>query len=503
MRNTFAWRFWEIFPGALVWTGLILPVIFSFVWPSAVAIYILIFDLFWLFRGFVMVYLILQTYRKMRIAMHTNFRSKLESLPRNDPIINNWRNIYQVVIFATFKEELDVLGPSVESVIKADWPTGRKIVLLAGEQRDRERLWRVGNYLKNKYQHKLFDFLISEHPDGIAGEVRGKGAGSSWAGRQLSKYVREKKIDPADVLVTIADADTRFLRQYFNAVAFEFVTNPNRHRRSYQPIPIYANNIWHVHTISRLTAWGSSFWQMVEASRPWRLINFSTHSYSLKMLEEMGYWSVDVVNEDSRQFWNAYFAFDGNHKVVPIYLPVHMDAVVADDLWTTLKNQYLQKRRWAYGIEHLPFIMINACRNRRISFWDKAVKIWRLIEGTYSWSTASFYLAFIGWLPLIFSETYRYTVLAQNYPIVARTLLSLAWIGAVISVYVSMRFLPPRPPQFKRTRYISLLLEWIVLPVSAFVWGSLPALEAQTRLMLGQYLTFWVTPKKGMAVKRT
>src|SRR5690606_8038819 len=134
-----------------------------------------------------------------------------------------------------------------------------------------------------------------------------------------------------------------------------FVINPNRHRRTYQPIPIYANNIWHAHTVSRLTAWGSSFWQMAEASRPWRLINFSTHAYSLKMLEEMGYWSVDVVNEDSRQFWNAYFAFDGDHKTVPIYLPVHMDAVVADDVWTTLKNQYLQKRRWAYGIEHLPF----------------------------------------------------------------------------------------------------------------------------------------------------
>ena len=234
---------------------------------------------------------------------------------------------------------------------------------------------------------------------------------------------------------------------------------------------------------------------MVEASRPWRLINFSTHAYSLKMLEEMGYWSVDVVNEDSRQYWNAYFAFDGDHKVMPIYLPVHMDAVVASDVVTTLKNQYLQKRRWAYGIEHFPFIMINAFKNRKISFWDKATRIWRLIEGTVSWSTASFYLAFISWLPLILSENFRHTVLAQNYPVVARVLLSLAWIGAMVSVFVSMKFMPPRPPQYKKSRYISLLVEWAILPVSAFIWGSLPALEAQTRLMLGKYLTFWVTPK--------
>lgn len=497
MRKSPWWRFWEIFPGALVWTGLLLPVLFSFIWPSAVAIYILIFDLYWLFRGFIMAYLLFKSFKKMRAAMRTDFGKMLQSLPEDDPIIKDWKQVYQVVIFATFGEELDILGPSVESVIKASWPVSKKIILFAGEERDKERLWRIGNHLKNKYKNELFDFIISEHPDGLVGEVRGKGAGAAWAGRELSKYAKQKGIDPADMLVTIADADTRILGQFLNAIAYEFVTNPNRHRRTYQPIPIYANNIWHVHTVSRLTAWGSSFWQMVEASRPWRLINFSTHAYSLKMLEEMGYWSVDVVNEDSRQFWNAYFAFDGDHKAVPIYLPVHMDAVVADDVWTTLKNQYLQKRRWAYGIEHLPFIMISSFKNRKINFWDKATKIWRLIEGTYSWSTASFYLAFIGWLPLILSDTYRHTVLAQNYPIVARVLLSTAWIGAMVSVYVSMRFLPPKPAQYKKSRYIGLLFEWMVLPISAFIWGSLPALEAQTRLMLGKYLTFWVTPKKG------
>ncbi len=496
MRKSWWWKFWEVFPGALAWTGLILPVIFSFVWPSAVAIYILIFDLYWLFRGIIMANLLYRSYRKMRTAMHTDFRKKLESLDKNDPLIKDWKTVYQVVIFATFRDELDVLEPSIQSVIEADWPSNRKIIVLAGEERDKDRLWRVGNYLKNKYKNKICDFVISEHPDGIAGEVRGKGAGSAWAGKILSKYAQDHKIPPRDILVTIADSDTRFLNQFFNAIAFEFVSNPNRYRRSYQPIPIYANNIWHVHTVSRLTAWGSSFWQMVEASRPWRLINFSTHSYSLKMLEEMGYWSVDVVNEDSRQFWNAYFTFDGDHKVVPIYLPVHMDAVVADDVWTTLKNQYLQKRRWAYGIEHLPFIIISAYRNKKVNFFDKLTKIWRLIEGTYSWSTASFYLAFIGWLPLIFSENFRHTVLAQNFPLVARVLLSLAWIGAMVSVYISLNFLPPKPAQFKKTKYVWLVAEWVILPVSAFIWGSLPALEAQTRLMLGKYLTFWVTPKK-------
>jgi hypothetical protein len=495
VKKSSFWRFLEIFPGALAWTGIILPIIFSFIWPSAVAIYVLLFDLYWVINALLMANFMFSSFRKMKAALHTDFGSKLDSLDISDPLVVDCNNIYQVVMFATFREELDTLEPSVESVVESTWPNERKIIMLAGEERDLERLKRVSSSLKAKYGGKIFDFIVSIHPDGIEGEVRGKGAGCHFAGELLSKYIADKGIDDENVLVTIADADTRFQKQYLNALAYEFCINPNRHRRTYQPIPLFSNNIWHAHFISRLTAWGSSFWQMIEASRPWRLVNFSTHSYSLKMLREMDYWFVNVVNEDSGQFWRAYFAFNGDHRVMPIYLPVHMDAVFAEDLKTTLKNQYLQKRRWAYGIEHFPFIVTSAIKDRKIPFMDKFVRIFRLVFDSYNWSTASFYLALVGWLPLIFSESYRSTVLSVNMPLLTKLLLPLAWIFTAISAYISLVFLPPKPENIKKSKYFEMIAQWFILPVTAVIWGSIPAMEAQSRFMLGKYLTFWVTPK--------
>jgi hypothetical protein len=40
-----------------------------------------------------------------------------------------------------------------------------------------------------------------------------------------------------------------------------------------------------------------------------------------------------------------------------------------------------------------------------------------------------------------------------------------------------------------------MLVQWVFTPIIALVFGSLPGIDAQTRLMFGKYMGFWVTPK--------
>jgi hypothetical protein len=494
MKKTRVWRFLEIVPGAIIWLAFIVPVVLTFIAPAVVATYVIIFDLYWLYKSILMGYHLVRGYFQMHHDMRVDWLEKCKATVANE-LVMDWKKIYHVVIFATYKEEIDTLIPSLQAVVDSDFPKNRIILVLATERRDQEHARRVAAVLKEKFQNKFFQFIVTEHPE-ITGEVKAKGANVRWAAKYLQKFIDSKKIPYENVMVTTCDADTRFHKKYLASLTYKYIVNPNRDHRSFQPVPLYSNNIWHAPAFSRVIAFGNSFWQLIEATRPWRLINFSTHAMSLKTLVEIDFWDTTVVNEDSRQFWRAYFKFDGDHEVVPIFTPVYMDAVLANSYWQTIKNQYLQKKRWYYGVEHFPYVVINSIKNKQIPWWDRLVKNYRLFEANYSLATSSIYIAVIAWLPILFGPNFHQTVLSQNMPTIIRVLLGLTWGGLIASMAISMLLLPPKPPGFGRRKTLEMLLQWIFIPITAIFFSSFPAIDAQTRLMLGKYMTFWVTEKK-------
>ena len=486
MKKKFIIRFFEILPGALTWSAIALPIIFSFTHPIPVIIFILLFDLYWVYKSIIMGCHLFSGYRKMKKQLLIDWSKKLAGLKKH--------NLYHAVIFTTYKESIDIVEPSVKSIVDAHTPGDKIILVLATEERDKENAKNLVNYLRSKYEKYFFDFIVTAHKLAVR-EMAGKGANATWAAKILSEKTSAKHIKSEQVLVTTADADTRFHKEYFNCLAYYFLETADRTRCSFQPIPIYSNNIWHATVIARILAFGSSFWQMIESTRPWRLINFSTHSMCLKTLEDMDYWNCEVVNEDSRQFWRAYYRLNGQHRVIPLFLPVYMDAVIGKDIKDTIKNQYQQRLRWAYGIEHAPFILSQTFTRNNIRFWDKFTKAFRFLENNFSWATASIFIAIVGWLPLLMSPDISQTILVFNVRVYAARLLGFAWIGLMVSAIISMKLLPPRPKNFHPIKSFYMLAQWVLIPIVAILFSSIPAIDAQTRLMLGRYIGFRVTEK--------
>jgi hypothetical protein len=491
----------EIIPGVAVWFALLAPFILSYSFPLLVTGSIIVFDVYWLQKSLQTAFSLLFGYTRLRRNLKRDWQHQLDlsvtaiAEGNLDGAID-WRQLYQTVIFTTYREEEAILDASIKSFADAHYPTERKILVLATEGRDAANASALATHLQQKYAASFGEFIVTEHPDGIVGEVKGKGANATWAAKQLVTRMGERGIPLEHVVVTTADADTRFFARYFQCLAYMYSTTPDRVHCSYQPVASFINNIWKASMVSRVLAIQTTFWQMVESTRDYRLITFSTHAMSLQTLKDMDYWCTSVVNEDSRQFYRAYFRYHGNFRAIPLFLPVYMDAVHVSSFRGTLKNLYLQQQRWAYGAEHTPYVILESLRHPEIPPLNRIALVWRQANGHFSWATQAFFITFVGWLPVLLNHAFAQQVVAYNFPEVTKVLLSITWIGIVVSNVISFMMLPPRPKTTMSLLKIpSLFLQWLMVPVTSLFFGAIVSIDAQTRLMLGKYLGFRVTEK--------
>ena len=358
-------------------------------------------------------------------------------------------------------------------------------------------LKRIAEVMQAKWGSRFGYFLITTHPDDIEGELAGKGANASWA----VERVRREVLDPHGirynhVLVSIFDIDTVVYPDYFNCLVWHFMTAERPLKSSFQPVPVFNNNMWEATALARVVAMSSTFWEMVQQERPERMATFSSHSVSFQALYEVGYWQTNMVSEDSRIYWNLLLANNGEYNVIPLSYPVSMDANAAPTFWATIRNIYKQHSRWTYGVENFVYIMYHFTKNRDIPLGRRIKITLQQAEGYWSMVTNPIMLFILGWAPIFFGgRVFHETVLSYNLPIVVRNLLIIAMFGLVISSIISLTMLPKRPEHKSRLRYVVLALQWVLVPITMLVFSAIPGLDAQTRLMFGRYMGFWVTPK--------
>jgi hypothetical protein len=163
-----------------------------------------------------------------------------------------------------------------------------------------------------------------------------------------------------------------------------------------------------------------------------------------------------------------------------------------------MRNIYKQQRRWAWGAENIPYILEGFRTDKTIAKKKRWYWTFNSIEGYHSWATNALMIFALGWLPLFFGgHHFNETLLSYNLPHLTRFIISLSMIGVASSAILSFLILPPKPKGIRVSEYCVYFLQWLLMPVTLIVFGAIPAIEAQTRLMLGgkRRLGFWVTPK--------
>lgn len=494
------YRVLEMIPGALVWLTFALAIFLSFWKPLWVIYFIIVFCVYWLFRVFYFVAYMAVSWRRFQNDIKTDWFAKVSDLP-------GWENYYHLIVLPTSKEPIEVLRSTFSNLAAAKYSLDKMIVVLSGEERLKDNFLKNEEIIKKEFGGKFFRLLTTMHPDGMAGELKGKGANANWAGRRAKEMIDELGIPYEKVIVSYFDSDTCVHQEYFACLAYKYITHPNRERAAFQPVALYNNNIWDSMSLMRVAAFGTTFWLLTELAKPDRLFTFSSHAIAFKALVDVDFWQKDIVTDDSRIFLQCFIRYGGDFEVVPIYIPVSMDTVMAETTWNSLVNLYKQQRRWAWGVEHFPYMVWHFKKATlptnsgeisvpKIPFRKRFKYLWNLGEGMYSWATAPILMFLLSKLPLWIGEK-KIGAMAffQTAPLVLHWLLSAAMIGMFVSAILFLFLLPPRPKNQSPFKFVVMILQWALLPVSMIIFGSVPAVEAQTRLMFGKYLGFWVTEK--------
>jgi cellulose synthase/poly-beta-1,6-N-acetylglucosamine synthase-like glycosyltransferase len=480
-------RFWEMVPGFLTWGTFFLAIFSSLFLPWAAVIFIIIFDLYWALRVLYFLVYVSIAYGKYRHAMRVDWLKQLHLLPR-------WKEIQHIVLLPTYGESLDILHEALHAVANSAYPNDKMIVVVGGEEGDEQNFRTYQKVLEKDFSGTFQKLLFTVHPKGLPGEIPGKGSNLKWMAGQVRTYIDEKRYLYSDLIVHAFDVDTRAHEQYFARVAYLFLTEPKPLRTSYQPLTLFSNNIWTATAPVRISSFGTTFWLLGELVRPERMWTFSSHSMPWQMLVDVGYHEPDLVSEDSRIFMQGFLHYDGDYRVTPVYLPVHMDAVESETFMGSLKALYKQQRRWAWGVEHLPYMIAEFRKHPKIPKRLKARFLFNHLEGMYTWTTAPILIFVLGYLPFFVAGDTTSALIA-NAPFSLERMMQVATVGVFASGLMSFFFLPPRPQTVKKWNWGIMILQWALLPVTFVLFGAFPAIDAQTRFLLGKYLGFNVTKK--------
>ena len=409
--------------------------------------------------------------------------------------------VYHAVIITVYNETIDILRPTIEAIKQQTFPHERIIIALAYEERGGEATEKLARELQKTYRHDFYDFQIVKHPDGIKGEIIGKGPNLCCAGEFLAQYVRKKHLPIENIVVTSLDADNRMDKSYLDYVAYEFIIAPDRQHKSFQPISLFTNNIWDAAAPMRVIAVSNSFFNTITTMRPHTLRNFASHSQPLQALEEMHFWSKRTIVEDGHQYWRSLFFFKGDYEVVPIRVPIGQDAVMDATVPRTLKAQFIQLRRWYYGASDVAYVGVRLFnRHNPMPFGSLFARFWRLLDGHVMLAVMAPIVAFGGWVPMLLNTGSKAAV-SFVLPTVVGWVQTFAMVGLVATILTSMKMLPERPKQYKPQRSLMMVVQWVLMPVIAICYQSVAAFYSQTRLALGKYMEkFDVTNK---VVKKT
>ena len=478
---------YDVIVPVLSWVIITLPVWLSPFHPALVAYFIIAFDLYFLYSSLQTVYYSTLSYNLLHSTERVSFLALLTADKKT------YEQVTHFVIIPNYKETLPKLKKTIDRMVANDYPFKRIVLVLAFEKRETSAPAKADE-LRATYGHYFMDIMESYHVL-ESHETAGKASNQTAAAKLISTYVQDHHLDPKQTLLTICDADSTLPANYFSYLSYSFAHDTGRlHHFYWAPVLLY-NNFWQLPVFIRMQATLSSILRLAFLSQRDNLIQISTYSTSLWLIEQIGYWDVDIIPEDWHVFLQAYFHFGEKVKTIPLYTLIGSDAVFSGSLWKTFVSRYEQEKRWAWGVSDIGYALRKAMVTPTISFSSKFKKIMFLAKNHLLWPISFFVLTISASIPPLINPNFKYTVLGFILPQLSGIILTVSTSTLLIYIFLDIQLRKKMNVDTHLTAIPMIIIQWYFLPVISFLLSALPALESHTRLILRKNITYKVTEK--------
>lgn len=452
--------------------------------PNVIAYFVLTYNIYWFYQSFLIAISATVSHFRIKASQNFDWLGDLKSFP-------DWQKVRHIVIIPTYKEPLHILERTFKALFDQTLPRKQIIPILAMEMAEPE----IDRKRKIRALRKKFgEFPVTTHVL-VPGEIAGKSSNEKFAAVWAKENLIDAGLDMEYAVVTSCDADHVFHPNHFAALTFSFLDEPERYKRFWQPAVLLYNNVWEIPAIVRIMTTFGSIWNLSQLIRKDKLITTANYSLSFKLLHAVGYWDADKIPEDWGIFFKAYYKSGGGIEVEPIYLPVYGNAAQSTTFLKTLKAQYQQMKRWAWGVSDDPWIIKNYLFTRGVPFWEKTMRIIHVLQSHFLWPVNWFIITLGLQIPILINPRFGRTALGYTVPRLSSLILTVALVFLVIMLILDKIYKPPRPKEFPAWRALLSPLEFLLMPIAGFFFSALPGLDAHTRLMLGKYIQYKVTEK--------
>ncbi len=493
-KTNFRWfytsRFAEMLVTITTWAIVTIPLWLSPFHPAVVAYGIIAFNLYFLYQSFETAIRAVTSY----VYIQRNDSIDYAKMLYNVETKINFRDVLHLVVIPCYKESVNKLTETIDCIAASDYFDKSKLkVVLGFESREKEAESKA-IHIVTQYEGVLP--IYATYHDLTSDEVPGKASNQAWAVQQIEKdLVTKNGIDPDNVLVTVCDADSKFPTNYFSYLTYTYLMDLDRRFHFYwAPVLLY-NNFWKLPFFVRMQASLSSIIRLAYLLDRNNLIQISTYSVNLKLLQDIGYWDVDIIPEDWHVHLQAFFKYGQRVKTIPLYTIVNGDAVFSGSMKNTFLNRYEQEKRWAWGVSDVAYAWSRMWETPHIPFLVKFNKFYFLFRSHILWPTSFFILTIFATITPIINPIFKRSVLGFILPQVSGLILTVSStmliVYTILDIWVRRRFsIETRPHNI-----LLLIMQWSILPIVSFFLSSVPALDAHTRMLLGKKIVYKVTEK--------